>query len=313
MSSSPAIRDSCLEIVPMRRFEAIAFAVIFLLLIAAAQAADSKSDARPASANGAGAKAPSADLSDPGALFDRLDANHDGQLTADEIPAEKRGLFERLLRLAGKPTDGKLSRAEFIAQLKTAGSGNSSDSTSGNSTGSTKPAEKSADATKINPSAGKPAVANPIANRPLLDPERIFDRLDAKGKGKITFDDVPEQRRPLLRRVFAEAGKGDGGSLTKDEFVKAFKALQAKRAAAGGALPPLPGGPPPIGNVSQRLKRLLAMSKRSDGKLTKDDLPEPIRDRFDKIDANHDGLIDEHELRDWLEKVQQRLQSAQSK
>ena len=54
-----------------------------------------------------------------GRLFDKLDANHDGQLTADEIPTAKRGLFERLLRLAGKTPDGRLSRDEFITQLKT--------------------------------------------------------------------------------------------------------------------------------------------------------------------------------------------------
>ena len=62
----------------------------------------------------------------------------------------------------------------------------------------------------------------------------------------------------------------------------------------------------------QRLKRLLAQSKRPDGKLTKDDLPERLRDRFDKIDANHDGLIDEQELRDWLATVQRRLEGLQN-
>ncbi|HEY2147421.1 MAG TPA: EF-hand domain-containing protein, partial [Pirellulales bacterium] len=105
---------------------------------ATARAADKPSDAKPAAANAAGAKAPPADSNDPSGLFDRLDANHDGQLTADEIPAEKKGLFMRLLRLAGKPADGKLSRDEFIAQLKTTDSGHSEDSASGNSP-STKP------------------------------------------------------------------------------------------------------------------------------------------------------------------------------
>jgi Ca2+-binding EF-hand superfamily protein len=57
----------------------------------------------------------------------------------------------------------------------------------------------------------------------------------------------------------------------------------------------------------------LAQSKRPDGKLTKDDLPERLRDRFDKIDANHDGLIDEQELHDWLATVQRRLESGQNK
>ena len=55
---------------------------------------------------------------DPGALFDKLDTDHSGVLTTDKIPADKRSLFERLLRLAGKPADGQLNRAEFVAQLK---------------------------------------------------------------------------------------------------------------------------------------------------------------------------------------------------
>jgi Ca2+-binding EF-hand superfamily protein len=54
---------------------------------------------------------------DNAALFDRLDANHDGQITADEVPAEQRGLFDRLLRRADRNGDGKLSREEFMSGL----------------------------------------------------------------------------------------------------------------------------------------------------------------------------------------------------
>lgn len=283
---------------------------------------------------------------DTAALFDQLDANHDGQLTSDEIPAEKQRLFERLLRRAGKPADGKLSRDEFIAQLK------SNDSTSGPALAppatTDKPATKPpADVPAPKPGATTPNPAGPLANRPQVDPERMFARLSKDGK--LTLDDVPEQRRPLLRRVFAEAGKADGGALTKEEFVKAFKAVAAKRPALAG-LGPLArpagdskaatdtkstdaksngdaksisdtkpagdakpsdkpaGDVPPPGNPAQRLKRLLAMSKRSDGKLTKDDLPQRLQDRFVKIDANHDGLIDEQELKDWIAKAGARLQ-----
>ncbi len=50
-------------------------------------------------------------------LYDRLDANHDGQLTADEVPQEHRVLFDRLLRRADRNADGKLSREEFVQGL----------------------------------------------------------------------------------------------------------------------------------------------------------------------------------------------------
>jgi Ca2+-binding EF-hand superfamily protein len=52
-----------------------------------------------------------------GELYDRLDANHDGQLTADEVPQEHRVLFDRLLRRADRNADGKLSREEFVQGL----------------------------------------------------------------------------------------------------------------------------------------------------------------------------------------------------
>ncbi len=262
---------------------------------APAPAADSKPAADPK---------PSAQ-SDAGALFDRLDANHDGQLTADEIPTEKKGLFERLLRLAGKPADGKLTRDEFIAQLSAASDEHPADTSK--SGGPTPPGAKT-------PADKTPATT--LGPVPALDPERIFDRLDAKHTGKLSASDIPEGR-PLLKRLVAEAEKAGGGPVTKEQFVKIFKELAAKRAA--GEAPtgkPAADGKPPLGlpgNGDRLVKRLLALSKRNDGKLTKDELPERLRDRFDMIDTNHDGVIDEAELRDWIKKVEARLSAAPSK
>jgi Ca2+-binding EF-hand superfamily protein len=243
--------------------------------------------------------------SDSGALFDRLDVNRDGQLTADEIPAEKKGLFERLLRLAGKPADGKLTRDEFVAQLSAA----SDDHSNGNSKsgGPTPPAAKTP--------ADKP-LAGPLGQLPPLDPERIFDRLDTKHTGKLSAADIPEGR-PLIKRLVAEAEKANGGPVTKEQFVKVFKELAAKRAAGEAATgKPAGDGKPPVippGGGDRLIKRLLNLSKQSDGKLTKDDLPERLRGRFDKIDTNHDGVIDEAELRDWIKKAEARLSAAPGK
>jgi Ca2+-binding EF-hand superfamily protein len=289
---------------PSRLFSSLCFA---LLLVVGRYS--SAADEKPTPSN------------DSAALFDQLDVNHDGQLTADEIPAEKKGLFERLLRLASKQPGGKLSRDEFIAQLKNA--------TEIHPVGPTPAAGAGNAGNSGKPNSEKPGVGKPNVDPPAIDPERVFERLDSKHTGKISLADVPEQRRPLLKRVFELAGKPDGEPLTKNEFVKAFKTVLARRAAAGKPIPvqpaaeakpiadnkpPAEGKPAPLaGNGEQRLKRLLKLSKRADGKLTKDDLPEQLRDRFDKIDANHDGLIDETELRDWIAQVQRRLQAAQSK
>lgn len=47
--------------------------------------------------------------------FDRLDANRDGQLASDEVPEPIRRPMQRILRLADRDGDGRLSRREFLA------------------------------------------------------------------------------------------------------------------------------------------------------------------------------------------------------
>jgi hypothetical protein len=50
-------------------------------------------------------------------LFNRLDANHDGAITAGEVTSENRTLFERLLRRSDANHDKSLSHEEFLASL----------------------------------------------------------------------------------------------------------------------------------------------------------------------------------------------------
>ncbi len=46
-------------------------------------------------------------------VFKRLDANGDGKLRADEVPADKRAFFDRALRSGDADGDGALNAAEF--------------------------------------------------------------------------------------------------------------------------------------------------------------------------------------------------------
>ncbi len=51
------------------------------------------------------------------ALFGKLDQNHDGTITADEIPESQGSFFRRALRVADQNEDGTLTREELAVAL----------------------------------------------------------------------------------------------------------------------------------------------------------------------------------------------------
>lgn len=106
------------------------------------------------------------------------------------------------------------------------------------------------------------------------NPEQLFAELDANHDGKISPDEVSDDARPYFDHLLREAGKGKEDPLTKAEFLKGFR--RAERRPGGVAADRKPGDRPgPAGGgVFDRL------DKNSDGKLTLEELPESMRDRF---------------------------------
>ncbi|MBI3839760.1 MAG: EF-hand domain-containing protein [Planctomycetia bacterium] len=196
---------------------------------------------------------PAQNAADPAAMFAQLDTNQDGQLTSDEIPAEKKRLFERLLRLADKNGDGKLSRDEFTAGIQR------------------KPER---------PDAAK--TAGDAGERP--SPEEMFKRLDANGDGKVTLDEVPEPRKAMFKGLLAHADKDGDGALAEQEFIQGLQALRGQHVGKPGNEKRPEGGPRP----EQVFRRL---DKNGDGKLTLDEVPEERRPMFERIfrRADKDG------------------------
>src|SRR5438034_6508034 len=174
---------------------------------------------------------------DAAELFSKLDANKDGYVTPDEVQESQKALYERMLRNADKDGDKKLSKEEFLAGLKPD------------------------DAPKT-PLAGGQAFGPP-GGKAKGDPRQFFDRLDANKDGKLSKDELPEQ----MRERFAQLDGNGDGFVSPEEFGRGAAQAFGKR----------PPGAPTTPAQAQRetFEGLFDRTdSNSDGKLTKDEIPE---------------------------------------
>ena len=177
------------------------------------------------------------------ALFERLDANQDGHVAADEIAADKERLFNRLVAKADADHDGRLSRDEFVAGLA-----------------STRPVPKADD-------SGAEGRAPQV-----FDGDAFFHRMDANGDGRVTTDEIPAERRENFSKLLERADANSDSALSRDEFEKVRQYFGDRKPAAGQPA----AGPDP----ARLWQRLMAGDKNGDGKLSADELPERLQLRF---------------------------------
>jgi len=217
------------------------------------------------------------------ALFDRTDSNSDGKLTKSEIPEERQGMRAILERSGGE----SLTKAQFVrGMLAMAQPG-----------GGQPPRPEG---TPPRPEGPRPEGAPP--RRPDGPPGGpaggLLGALDTDRNGELSNAEIVAAGTSLLK-----LDRNNDGKLTPDEVF-----------AGGppGGMPGRPGGGPPGGppngnrpgqrgfggqNPEELMQRLKAADANNDGKLSKDEAPDFIKDRFDRIDNNSDGVIDEAELR----------------
>jgi Ca2+-binding EF-hand superfamily protein len=210
-------------------------------------------------------------------LFKRLDANSDGKVVADEVPAERREMFVLMLKRGDKDGDGALSREEFL-QVRPGG-----EKQPGNT-------EKTPDG-ENKPDAEKPPN---LEKRPEGRPgaEQLFRRMDRNGDGKVTTDEVPEERREFVSRLIKRVDKNCDDAMTAEEFAAApFPGRPNGQAGAGR--PPRPEGRPPQGAPAGGLFRALDADR--DGKLSGDEI-KASTEVILKLDTNGDGVVTVDEL-----------------
>ncbi len=189
-------------------------------------------------------------------LFDRLDANQDGVIAADEVPAEHKAKFEQLLKIAGREAEQKLGRALFQAALAQA--------------------------------AKAERAAAPTAQPPAIDAAGLFARLDANRDGFVTGDEVAEQQKSLFDRLVRTSDNNGDKKLSQEEFQAGLKPDAGPRQPlAGGGFPGRPGGGafPGPQVLAAEFDRLDA---NQDGKLTKEEVPEDrqgMRRLFERFDG----------------------------
>lgn len=201
-------------------------------------------------------------------LFAQLDANKDGYVSADEVPAEQRAKFERLLKLAGKESEQKLNKALFEGAVKAAKEG-----------------------------AKGSSVEAPPAVRPdgrASQGDDLFAKLDANKDGVVAAEEVSESQKTAFEQLLKNGDIDGDGKLSREEYAASTQATGTPRQPGRGGGPPGQGRPGfPLTNPRELLAR---MDRNQDGKLSKDELPPRLQENFDRIDANGDGTIGEDEF-----------------
>ena len=219
-------------------------------------------------------------------LLARMDTNRDQRLVRDEVPREYAGFFDRLEERAGGKKDGKIDLRELIQSAPKL----------------CQLAQRYAKQQGIDverelarlPKEQRFALERmDIPARPmevLSDPKQVkelFARWDADGNGQVNAEEIPERLAKFFDGLLERNDENADGQLSKQELLALSKRLAAAKAAE-------PNPQEVEKEVARMLKRF---DLNEDEQLSIEEAPRRMADRFQRVDANGDGLADREELR----------------
>jgi Ca2+-binding EF-hand superfamily protein len=258
-----------------------------------------------ASAEGASAAVPSAG---DAALFDRLDVDHNGTITADEVTPENRSLFNRLLRHGDANHDQALSRVEFLAAL-------------------------------VPSRPEKPMEAKEPTTLPGANAVRyLLLTMDTNRNARIEKDEVPKNLKPAFEAMVERMDRNANGSLERQELSRGGPAMSAVAArfvnrlginvdaelaklekSQGADANRFDQQPMPLESLRdpKQARRLFAqLDENGDGKLAPQEVPEPLRQPITRLvriaDRNGDGKLTQEEFLTGTEQIAKFLNRRQA-
>ncbi|MCH9726317.1 MAG: EF-hand domain-containing protein [Planctomycetes bacterium] len=175
--------------------------------------------------------------SKPQNIFQQLDKNSDGIITADEVPEGKDRFFDHLIRSSDKNKDGKLTQDEFQSGVK-------------------KEEQKF------------PAGEGPNRNRDPRAFQMMLKRLDKNGDQKISKEELPEPLRNRLEPLFERLNKEE---ISIEEFGRYVSKFRGKPDGGKKEGNPQPQEKRKIEGAERFFSTL---DTNKDGKLTIDEAPE---------------------------------------
>lgn len=228
-----------------------------------------------------------------GQLFERLrsfDSDGDAKIALDEVPEQRRGMFERLLDQFDTDDDDALSTAEIrqamqqIVQLASSRARQRprpADAAPEAQPAETEVAQQDQPRRSEEGQRGRQRPQRGDGQGPVGRPElggRLLSLLDKDGDGQLSAEEIAAAPAALK-----QLDRDGDGAISRRELI----------ARGGAAAPGRPQGRP---NPGQFLDRIMQADADGDGKLSKDEAPERLQRRLDGWDKNDDGYLDRDEL-----------------